>query len=281
MMKHNHTYRLWGILWICSTMLWLAGCRQDREDRGWQNQNFVLDEELARDSRDSVDFILRKSMGYNTQFSTFAANLDITLLIGEEPLKIGLGGQIRVQKDRIIWASCTKFLELGRIRITPDSLLLYNKFGNEGNLYLDDSVPMLPTLFKLMQCLFMRQTDSVMLLGERTLAYSDSLQWGIEGVMSDSIAWQLFSDKRKFRPNALHLQVVQKGMAIQMKLIYFEENGFELSVALNQKSLVNAQIRYNKIRWNNELSFPLSIPKSAKMEINHGLTRNMEQGNLF
>ncbi|MDE7072239.1 MAG: hypothetical protein K2O66_02585, partial [Bacteroidales bacterium] len=114
-----------------------------------------------------------------------------------------------------------------------------------------------------------------------TLAYSDSLQWGIEGVMSDSIAWQLFSDKRKFRPNALHLQVVQKGMAIQMKLIYFEENGFELSVALNQKSLVNAQIRYNKIRWNNELSFPLSIPKSAKMEINHGLTRNMEQGNLF
>lgn len=283
-MKTKLTYRLF-ILLACGMLLLVAGCRQDREDRGWQNQNFTVDEDLARDSRDSVDFIIRKSMLHNTQFSTFSANLDIKLLMddesGKDAMKIGLGGQIRIQKDSVLWFSCTKLFELGRMRITPDSLLLYSRFGNTGSVYTDDSLQMMPMMFKLMQCLFMRQTDSVMLRGKRALTDSDSLQWSIEGIVADSLTWRLFVNKTSFRPDALHLQITYHQTALQLKLRYFEENGFELAVAQDRKILAKVQIRYLKPRWNNELSYPLSFPPSAKIEVNRGLMKNMQGNNPF
>ncbi len=275
------TYRLFFVSLACIMGLLTSGCRQDREDRSWQNQSFAIDEDLARNARDSVDFVLRKSMSYNTQFSTFAANMDMKLRIGDaedgkESMRISLGGQIRVKKDSILWFSCTKLLELGRMRITPDSLLFYSRISNEGALYTHDSVKLLPVAFRLIQCLFMRQTDSVMLTGKRSLVHTDSLRWGINGVVNDSLTWQLFVNKTTLRPDALYLQITYHETALQIKLRYFEEYGFDLSVSQNRRILADVQIRYTKPRWNNELSFPLSIPKSAKMESNRGMMKNLD-----
>lgn len=280
-MKKLITYRPFFVLLACSMVLLTSGCRQDREDRSWQNQSFSIDEDLVRNSRDSVDFILRKSMSHNTQFSTFAANMDMKLRFDaaeteKEEMSISLGGQIRVKKDSILWFSCTKLLELGRMRITPDSLLFYSRISNEGALYTHDSVKLLPVAFRLIQCLFMRQTDSVMLMGKRTLIPTDSVRWGINGVVSDSLTWQLFVNKTTLRPDALHLQITYHETVLQLKLRYFEEYGFELSVSQDRKMLADVQIRYTKPRWNSELSFPLSIPKSAKMETNRGMMKNLD-----
>lgn len=40
-------------------------------------------------------------------------------------------GQLRVQEDSVIWACATKIVELGRARLTPDSVVVYAKVMNK------------------------------------------------------------------------------------------------------------------------------------------------------
>lgn len=44
---------------------------------------------------------------------------------------ISVGGQIRMLTDSVIWISCTKFIELARVRLTPDSVQLHIKPYNQ------------------------------------------------------------------------------------------------------------------------------------------------------
>ncbi|MCM1169331.1 MAG: DUF4292 domain-containing protein, partial [Bacteroides sp.] len=228
-----------------------------------------------RQSRDSVDFILRKAMSRNTRFSTFAANLDIRLNV--EDYSIGVGGQLRIQKDETIWLSCQKLVfELFRAKITPDTLAFYSKMANSASVYIDDSAKdLLPKSFGLLQALFTRGVDSVMFDGERTLG-EDSANWIIGGA-SDSVAWQLHVGKESFRPESIDIQVAQDESALQIAVVYQDEKGFEIRISENRKLLVQARISYSKPRWNESLSFPFSIPSGIKTEVNHGLLRSLEK----
>ncbi|MCM1531054.1 MAG: DUF4292 domain-containing protein [Bacteroides sp.] len=264
-----------AVFLCCCASLLLASCREDRQDTGWRNQDFVLDEDLVRQSRDSVDFILRKAMSRNTRFSTFAANLDIKLNV--ESYSIGVGGQLRIQKDETIWLSCQKLVfELFRAKITPDTLAFYSKMANSASVYIDDSAKdLLPKSFGLLQALFTRGVDSVMFDGERTLD-ADSSSWIIGGA-SDSVAWQLHVGKESFRPESIDIQVAQGEAALQIAVVYQNEKGFEIRISENRKLLVQARISYSKPRWNENISFPFSIPSGIKTEVNHGLLRSLEK----
>lgn len=43
---------------------------------------------------------------------------------------MNVNGQLRVKEDSVIWASATKIVELGRARITQDSVVIYAKVVN-------------------------------------------------------------------------------------------------------------------------------------------------------
>lgn len=43
---------------------------------------------------------------------------------------VTVNGQLRVKEDSVIWASATKIVELGRARITQDSVVIYAKVVN-------------------------------------------------------------------------------------------------------------------------------------------------------
>jgi hypothetical protein len=43
---------------------------------------------------------------------------------------ISAKGQLRLQPDSVLWASASKIIELGRARLTPDSVLVYVKLNN-------------------------------------------------------------------------------------------------------------------------------------------------------
>ncbi len=262
------------LLFLC--LFLLSGCREDRQDRGWQNQDFTIDEILADESRDSADFILKKAMARNTRFSTFAANLDIRLKLDKHV--IGFGGQLRVKKDEILWASCQKFgFELFRAKATPDSLVFYSKPGNMASAYVADSMKeLLCTTFSLMQCLFMRQTDSTMLKGDRTLSSAQDT-WILNGLANDSVAWQLHVGKEDFRPTGIGIQVRQDRSTLQIHVSYRCENGFDVRLSENGKSMVEASVDYVKTRWNETLSYPLSVPAGIRVEMNHGLMKNLEK----
>ena len=40
---------------------------------------------------------------------------------------ITINGQLRIQSDSVIWGSATKIIELGRAKLTPDSVIIYAK----------------------------------------------------------------------------------------------------------------------------------------------------------
>lgn len=44
---------------------------------------------------------------------------------------LSANGQIRMQKDSVIWLSLSVFIEVARIKITPDSVFFYNKLQSE------------------------------------------------------------------------------------------------------------------------------------------------------
>lgn len=267
--------RLHTVLLLCLTVSFLTSCREDRQDTDWQNQNFVLDKDLIHDSRDPVDFVLRKAMAHNARFSTFSTNLDIKVDAGG--YAIGFGGQLRVRKDSILWISCQKLVfELFRAKITPDTLSFYSKLASMASVYADDTVKLVRQSFGLLQALFMRGIDSVMFQGERTLD-STADSWLIKGISGDSIAWQLHIGKTDLRPSSIGIQVAKDSSTLQISVIYQNDNGFSLNISQNRQLLVKARISYSKPRWNEKISFPFSIPSGIKTEMGHGLLRNLKK----
>lgn len=49
---------------------------------------------------------------------------------------VRVNGLLRIQKDSIIWATASKIIELGRVKLTPDSIYVYVKIDN--SFYAND-----------------------------------------------------------------------------------------------------------------------------------------------
>ncbi|MDE5543915.1 MAG: DUF4292 domain-containing protein [Bacteroidales bacterium] len=261
-------------------LLWGAvACQDERKDNAWQNQSFVMDEEIALQAKDSVDFILRNAMQYNTRFETFSTPLDIKIQFGKT--EVSLGGQLRIADGEVIWGNFTKFfIEPIRYRITPDTLIIWNKFDNAAVVYSDTGATdgrALPQMFRFVQCLFLRQIDTGMLTGERTLQESAPEEWTIKGIVADSIAWRAVVGKADFRLRGLTVAYKEKGSEMQAEMRYLEDNGFECRLSLNEQEMVKARIRYTKVKWNAPLTYPMNFDASTKVEFNHGLLRESRQ----
>lgn len=266
-------------LGISFCLLALASCQDERKDMAWQNQSFVLDEEIAVQAKDSVDFILRKAMQYNTRFENFSTPLDIKVQVGKN--EFSLGGQLRIADGAVIWGNFTKFfIEPVRYRLSPDTLILWNKFDNTAVVYTDTASTgerYLPQIFRFAQSLFLRQVDTLMLGGERTLSASTAGAWTIKGIVADSIAWQAVVGKDDFRLQGLAVAYKEKGSEIQAEMHYGNENGFECRLSLDGREMVKARIRYAKVKWNSDLTYPMNFDAGTRVEYNHGLLRESRQ----
>ncbi len=267
-----------GLL-ACLCLWGAVACQDERKDTAWQNQSFVLDEEIALQAGDSVDFILLKAMQYNTRFENFSTPLDIRLQFGKN--EVSLGGQLRIADGAVIWGNFTKFfIEPFRYRLTPDTLILWNKFENSAVVYSDTAMEdsrSLPQVFRLAQCLLLRQVDTGMLTGERTLSASMAEDWTIKGIVSDSIAWRAVVGKDDFRLRGLTVAYKEKGSEIQAEMRYREDNGFECRLSLDGQEMIKARIRYTKVKWNGSLTYPMNFDAGTRVEYNHGLLRESRQ----
>lgn len=54
----------------------------------------------------------------------------MTSSISCQALGYNVSGQVRVCRDSVIWVSVSKFIELGRAKLTPDSIYVYAKVNN-------------------------------------------------------------------------------------------------------------------------------------------------------
>lgn len=253
-----------------------VSCRPDKADTGWREQSFSMDGDIPASTSDSASFILDKAMQRNIRFNTFSANMDIKLKV--DAMKIGMKGQLRIENGETLWMLFHKMsIELLRLKITPDSLWMYSKIGGMASCYTDDSTTrLIPVVFRLCQGVLMQQTDTLMFSGKRILAQSPKGDWILNGVSTDSLAWKAVISKDSYQLEKIELALREKGREIQAGILYSKDGMIELHMALEKKTLLHAEISYEKIRWDTPLTFPFSIPASTQVTVNHGLLRNMQ-----
>lgn len=114
-------------------------------------------------------------------------------------------GQIRMQSDSLIWVSLNKFIELGRLQLTTDTITLYTKFNNS---YYKGTYPEVEQQFDFHTNYYSLQ-DLI-----------------ITAVQSDSTTFTL-----PVRSNVINTDI---------------------------------RIQLNKIKYPEQLTFPLRIPNSAQ-----------------
>lgn len=273
------------ILGLLLTLISLHSCRSDKEDRGWQNQNFTTDDEIMAQSKDSVEFILLKAMQHNTRFETFSTDMDIKVKSEDGKNAFSLGGQLRIAHGKTIWITVNKlFFELGRIRITPDTVISFSKLANSAFIYTAEGMgedttenSILPLAYRFVENLLMQQVDTLGMTERCRLSGSNGTRWIIEGNEQDSIAWKLCIDKKDFRISEGIISILQRNNIVQMRIRYTEDrNGFELEIGSDGKIMAQATVIYTQAKWNTQLQFPISIPKGIKVTVNSGFVRNMD-----
>ena len=115
---------------LLSALLVLASC-------GSHRKNVAPTEAMLTEA------LIQQVEQNETQWNWFTAKLNIQ---PESGMISNLGGQIRMQRDSVIWVSVMALLgmEAVRIMLTPDSLFVINKLENS---YVKESLDMLKARF--------------------------------------------------------------------------------------------------------------------------------------
>ena len=243
-------------------------------------QSFDLATEIPATAQDSARFILGQSMQHNAQFQTFASNLNAKLKLGG--LRIGMGGQIRIADDSIVWAVIHKMgMELTRLKLTPDSLLMYSKAGNMAAVYTDseDSLiePVMPLIFRLCQNMLLQKTDTLLFNNPLELSRNKKKLWEIRGISEDSLSWTVLIDPQDFRTTRLDVALKDGNSEMQASFQYPDRKTMDIRLAQDRKELIHVEITYTDPQWDIPLAFPFQIPASVPVMNNHGLIKSMQK----
>ena len=267
-------------LGLCIALLGAVSCQSDRTDKGWMEQSFDLATEIPATAQDSARFILEQSMQHNAQFQTFASNLNAKLKLGG--LRIGMGGQIRIADDSIVWAVIHKMgMELTRLKLTPDSLLMYSKAGNMAAVYTDseDSLiePVMPLIFRLCQNMLLQKTDTLLFNNPLELSRNKKKLWEIRGISEDSLSWTVLIDPQDFRTTRLDVALKDGNSEMQASFQYPDRKTMDIRLAQDRKELIHVEITYTAPQWDIPMAVPFQIPASVPVMNNHGLIKSMQK----
>lgn len=200
-----------------------------------------------------------------TQWNWFTAKLNIQ---PESGLISNLGGQIRMQRDSVIWVSVTALLgmEAVRIMLTPDSLFVINKLENS---YVKESLDMLKARFGTdIRFSDIQNTllgNGLWMLGKgEKMRELDNPYYKIS---SSSNYDEIWVEQQHFRTAKTHFV----DRFFQMSTIYgcFETFGTNLiptEISLDLKGMYTfaGKMKYSSVTLNETTSFPFKI--TSKMQ---------------
>ena len=178
---------------------------------------------------------------------------------------------LRMKKDKIIWMSISKFISIGKLKITPKRVQFYNRLTRE---YFDGDFTLLSNFlgteisFKQIQNILTGQTindlntkDYNIKAMEKFLSFKPKKQNSL---------YQLFFllNPENFKPVKQEIQQDDKLLEIQYPIyekinnLYFPK---EILVKANDgKQLNTVSIYFKSVRFNEKLSYPFKIPEGYK-----------------
>lgn len=209
----------------------------------------------------------------NADFSTLSMNFST------EIMDVKVSGQVRMQKDKVIWVSISKIIELGRVKLTPDSAYASVKVKNQA--------------FQGTYAQFQKQFGiainfdiaQALLIGNDIAGYQqNNAEYDFNNI-STTISFA----ERKSSKQALavrheikidnHTRKVLKHSMVSnnpSQNVKAEYSGFQtfgkvtlptvadINISATNAGHVAAKLNYTKIQLNTSLTFPISISKYAK-----------------
>ncbi len=209
----------------------------------------------------------------NTDFKTLSVNFSTQVM------DIGVSGQIRMQKDKVIWISITKLIEFGRLKLTPDSAYAVIKIKNQA----------FAGTYKQFQKQFGIALNfdiaQAVILGNDISGYSTANKEITEKNKTTDIKYAERTSPKNAMPLKHNLTIDKATGKILHQEIYTSNppqslsadySAFEtfgkttlpqsatITVSSNSFGKTTATLRYSKIQLNTQLSFPISISKKSK-----------------
>ena len=205
------------------------------------------------------------------EFHTISRNF----IVKVEGFNMTLNGQLRVKHDSIIWFTLSKMVEIGRAKLTQDSVFAYLKIQNKyfAGSYAD--------LFKTLGVAIDYQTLQALLLGNDMK--TRNLENEIPTVSGDMIRYNLRcaktgvptiiqtiginADNKKIVENVIN---VVNNASLQLRYSAFERlSNQQLATKIdvsfvNKTTKADVVITFGKTLIDQDITFPYKVPGKAK-----------------
>ena len=210
-----------------------------------------------------------KSNSFNKK--TVKASLKIKYK-GEKSIP-SVSASLRIEKDKVIWLSISKFISVGKLKITPDRVQFYN---NIDNTYFDGDFSLLSNIlgtevnFNQIQNIFLGEAIYDLNKEDYQIKTIDNnyVFTPIENDDRFDLFFWLDSDNFKTKKQEIHQNNGSKLLSIQftefekVEGTIFPKHLYIL--AKDSKKTNTIDIDYKSIKFDLDLSFPFTIPSGYK-----------------
>lgn len=233
----------------------------------------VVNKEWNEDSTNHIKTILSEFGENHINFKTFSAKVkvDIEDSKGKQP---DITASIRIIKDSAIWISLTATflnIELYRVMIKPDSVILLNKQDRDVNYrsldYLQE-VSEIPVDFATLQDLIIGNpvfyTDSITSYRE----VNGQILIGTIGPVFKNLLTLNQNNKLLLHIKLDDINILKNRTADITYDNYEAPNGVAFpttrQIVISEKNKLDIRLKFKQYEFNKELSLPFNIPKNYK-----------------
>lgn len=200
------------------------------------------------------------------EFDNIQTKLDIRYK--DDKNSLGLKGQLRMQKDSVIWLSLSLKvgIEIGRLMITQDSVKFMNRNNKtyiaESLDILNDKLPIEPSV-DFFQDLFVGN-DTQLKIGDKYKVSTDDDKYKLE-IISLDILKDIWVTPESFKISKYKLKEHNNGnRKIQLEYSDFKNYNEKLlpskiMFGLSSDNDIEVEINYSNVTVNEEIAFPFNI----------------------
>jgi len=221
----------------------------------------------------NADRVLMKLNKNKIDFKTFSSKAKIQYedRNGKQP---DFNAFIRLQKDSILWVSISSTflgIEAFRLYITPDTIVLLNKLNKTVEYHpfsYVESIAHIPLNFALLQNILV---GNPVYVGDSIVSYRETgnhILIGTVGTFFKNLITLSLGNNHLERIKLDDIDLNQNRTAALVYDDYERTDNFDFATSreinVSEKSKVDIKILFKQYEFNNELSFPFTIPRNYK-----------------
>lgn len=182
--------------------------------------------------------------------------------------------KLRLEKDKTIWMSATKFgIPVAKIKITPDRVSYYEKLQK---VYFDGDFSLLSKWlgtdldYEKVQNILLGQAVINLKKGKYVSSVDNNLYQLTPKKNNDLFGILFFMNPENFKLNKQEIRNQEKQQIFSVSYPNYKEikgEQFPKNInirAIDDKNLTTIKIEYRSVEFNEELTFPFSIPNGYK-----------------